>query len=55
MRSVGRRAAAAEAPPYKTRKLSRLRTVKIYAGKRFVIQAVHADWSRSTTAAAVSP
>ena len=27
----------------------------VYAGKRFVIHAVQADWSRATTAAAVSP
>ena len=36
-------------------KLSQMRTLRVYAGKRFVIHAVQADWSRATTAAAVSP
>jgi hypothetical protein len=36
-------------------KLSPMRTLRVYAGKRFVIHAVQADWSRATTAAAVSP
>src|ERR1035438_6190330 len=36
-------------------KLSQMRTLRVYAGKRFVIQAVQADWSRATTVAAVSP
>ena len=36
-------------------KLSQIKTLRIYAGKRFVIHAVQADWSRATTAAAVSP
>ena len=35
--------------------LSQMRTLRVYAGKRFVIHAVQADWSRATTAAAVSP
>ena len=36
-------------------KLSQMRTLRVYAGKRFVIHAVQADSSRATTAAAVSP
>ena len=36
-------------------KLSQMRTLRGYAGKRFVIHAAQADWSRATTAAAVSP
>jgi hypothetical protein len=36
-------------------KLSQMRTLRVYAGKRLVIHAVQADWSRATTAAAVSP
>jgi hypothetical protein len=31
------------------------RTLRVYAGKRFVIHALQADSSRATTAAAVSP
>ena len=31
-----------------------MRTLRVYAGKRFVIHAVQADWSRATTAARVS-
>jgi hypothetical protein len=48
-------AVGAEAPFTRRAKLSQMRTLRVYAGKRFVIHAVQADWSRATTAAAVSP
>ena len=48
-------AVGAEAPHHKARKAQPNTTLRVYAGKRFVIHAVQADWSRATTAAAVSP